>query len=89
VRYAVVIEKAQKNYSAYSPDVPGCITTGKTVQQTLNNMREALLFHFEGLREDGQVIPDPQALVDYIELSVMATTHKSRRRRNGKTPAAA
>ena len=89
MRYAIVIEKARKNYSAYSPDVPGCITTGKTVQQTLNNMREALLFHFEGLREDGQLIPDPQALVDYIELPITAATHKSRRRRNGKRPVAA
>lgn len=89
MRYAIVIEKAHKNYSAYSPDVPGCITTGKTVQQTLNNMREALVFHFEGLREDGQAIPDPQALVDYIELPMKVASRKSRRRRNGKTPTAA
>jgi len=89
MRYAIVIEKARKNYSAYSPDVPGCITTGKTVQQTLKNMREALLFHFDGLREDGQAIPDPQALVDYIELPAKVAGHTSRRRRNGKTSAAA
>jgi len=70
MRYAVVIEKAKQNYSAYVPDVPGCVATGKTVQQTLNNLREAVEFHFDGMREDGEAIPDPQTLVDYIEVGV-------------------
>jgi len=74
MRYAVVIEKAKRNYSAYIPDVPGCISTGKTVQETLNNLREALEFHFEGMREDGDKIPDPETLVDYIDVGVQTTS---------------
>ncbi|HET6250721.1 MAG TPA: type II toxin-antitoxin system HicB family antitoxin [Tepidisphaeraceae bacterium] len=70
MRYAVVIEKAKRNYSAYIPDVPGCIATGKTVQQTLSSLREALEFHFEGMREDGEKIPDPETLVDYIDVGL-------------------
>ncbi len=70
MRYAVVIEKAKRNYSAYIPDVPGCIATGKTVQQTLSSLREALEFHFDGMREDGDKIPDPETLVDYIDVGV-------------------
>ena len=70
MRYAVVIEKATKNYSAYLPDVPGCIATGKTVQDTINNLREALQLHFEGLLEEGEPIPDPQTHVDYIDVPI-------------------
>jgi predicted RNase H-like HicB family nuclease len=70
MRYAVVIEKAKRNCSAYIPDVPGCVATGKTVQQTLSNLREALEFHFEGMREDGDKIPDPETLVDYIDVGL-------------------
>lgn len=71
MRYAVVIEKAARNYSAYVPDVPGCVATGKTVQSTLNHLRDALRFHFDGLLEDNQPIPDPQTLVDYVEMSLV------------------
>lgn len=56
-RYLVVIEEGPNNCSAYSPDVPGCVATGKTREQTLRNMREALTFHLEGLREAGEPIP--------------------------------
>jgi predicted RNase H-like HicB family nuclease len=52
IRLAVVVEKGEHNYSAYSPDLPGCVTTGQTVEETIKNMREAVLFHLEGLRED-------------------------------------
>lgn len=87
MRYAVVIEKAKRNYSAYIPDVPGCIATGKTVQETLSNMREALEFHFEGMREDGDKIPDPETLVDYIDVGVeslsVAPARTARRQRVG------
>lgn len=68
MRYAIVIEKAARNYSAYVPDVLGCVTTGKTVAETLNNMREALELHLEGLAEDGQPIPDPSSVVEYVEV---------------------
>ena len=67
MRYAVVIEKAKRNYSAYLPDVPGCIATGPTVQETMNNLREALALHFKTMRAEGDPIPDPQTLVDYID----------------------
>jgi predicted RNase H-like HicB family nuclease len=70
MRYAVVIEKAKRNYSAYIPDVPGCIATGRTVQQTLSSLPEALEFHFEGMREDGERIPDPETLVDYVDVFI-------------------
>ena len=52
IRLAVVVEKGDHNYSAYSPDPPGCVSTGQTVEETIKNMREAVLFHLEGLRED-------------------------------------
>jgi predicted RNase H-like HicB family nuclease len=84
MRYAVVIEKAKRNYSAYIPDVPGCVSTGKTVEQTLANLREALEFHFEGMREDGDTIPDPETLVDYIDVGLqtvsIASNQRSRRK---------
>lgn len=67
MRYAVVIEKAKRNYSAYLPDVPGCIATGATVQDTLNNLGGALALHFAAMRRDGDPIPDPKTLVDYID----------------------
>ena len=72
MRYAVVIEKAARNYSAYVPDVPGCVATGKTVQQTLDRLRGALEFHFEGMRQDGEPIPDPQTLVTYLDVPTPA-----------------
>lgn len=60
--YLIVIEKGAKNYSAYSPDVTGCVSTGKTVEETLKNMKEALEFHFEGMFEDGEEIPISKGL---------------------------
>ncbi|OPY70364.1 MAG: hypothetical protein A4E57_00640 [Syntrophorhabdaceae bacterium PtaU1.Bin034] len=57
-RYLVIYEKSKRNYSAYSPDVPGCIATGKTLEETRKNMQEALKFHIEGLIEDGLPIPE-------------------------------
>lgn len=69
MRYAVVIEREQcsRNYSAYLPDVPGCITTGDTIDDVKRNMSEALEFHLEGLREDGLPIPEPTSHVEYVE----------------------
>ena len=62
MRYAVVIEKATKNYSAYLPDVPGCVAGGKTVEETLSLLREALVMHFNAMNDDGEIIPDPDSL---------------------------
>jgi predicted RNase H-like HicB family nuclease len=69
MRYAVVIEKAEGNYSAYVPDLPGCVATGATVEEAEAEIREAIAFHLEGLREDGLVIPEPTSRVEYIELA--------------------
>jgi predicted RNase H-like HicB family nuclease len=70
MRYAVVIERAENNCSAYVPDIPGCVSAGATIEETLANIREALQFHFDGMREDGQAIPDPQTLVDYVDVPI-------------------
>jgi predicted RNase H-like HicB family nuclease len=67
-RYLIVIENAGSNYSAYSPDLPGCATTGTTVAQTKRNMEEAIEFHLEGLREEGLPIPPPSSVGEYVEV---------------------
>ena len=59
MRYAVVIEKAENNYSAYVPDLPGCITTGKTIEDTRRLIREAIEFHIEGMHARGEKVPEP------------------------------
>ena len=67
MRYAVVIEKADGNYSAYVPDLPGCVATGDTVEAVEREIRDAIRFHIEGLREDGHPVPEPGAVIEYIE----------------------
>ena len=69
MRYAVVIEKAESNYSAYVPDLPGCIATGATVAEVESEIRDAIAFHLEGLREDGLSLPPPSSQVEYIEVA--------------------
>ena len=69
MRYAVVIEKAEKNYSAYVPDLPGCIATGASIAEVEVEIREAIEFHIDGLREDGSVVPAPSSQVEYIEIA--------------------
>jgi len=69
MRYAIVIEKAEGNYSAYVPDLPGCIATGATVQEVESQIREAIEFHLEGLRDDGLPIPAPASRVEYVEIA--------------------
>jgi len=69
MRYAVVIEKAEGNYSAYVPDLPGCVATGATVKEVESEIRAAISFHLDGLREDGTPIPPPTSQVEYIELA--------------------
>ena len=70
MRYAVVIEKADANYSAYVPDLPGCIATADTVEEVQTFLREAVEQHLAGMREDGIAIPPPSSRVDYIEVTV-------------------
>ena len=72
MRYAIVIEWAGSNYSAYAPDVAGCVATGATLEEVKRHMREALDFHLEGLREDGLPIPEPTTQVDTVELQAAA-----------------
>jgi predicted RNase H-like HicB family nuclease len=67
MRYAIVIEKAKGNYSAYVPDLPGCVATGDTVLAVEGEIREAIRFHIEGLRADGVQVPEPTSLAEYIE----------------------
>ena len=69
MRYAVVIENAGANFSAYVPDLPGCVATGATLAETENAIREALSLHLNGLREDGAPIPPASSRVEYIEVA--------------------
>ncbi len=68
MRYAVVIEKAGANYSAYVPDLPGCIATGATIAAAEAEIREAIRFHLDGMREDGLPIPEPTTVVEDVEV---------------------
>ncbi|MBM3323683.1 type II toxin-antitoxin system HicB family antitoxin [candidate division WOR-3 bacterium] len=65
-RFLIVIEKADGNYSAYSPDVPGCVATGATREEAEQNMHEALRMHVQGLKEDGLPIPESEAVSEYV-----------------------
>ena len=67
MRYAIVIEKAEANYAAYVPDLPGCVATGKTIEELRQRMSEAIELHLDGMREDGLPIPEPTSLADYVE----------------------
>jgi len=67
MRYAIVIEKAEGNYSAYVPDLPGCVATGATVPEVEQEMREAIRFHIDGLKEDGLPVPQPTSIAEYVE----------------------
>ena len=69
MRYAIVIEKAANNYSAYVPDLPGCVATGATIEEVEAQIREAIAFHLEGLREDGLPAPHPSSRVEYVEVA--------------------
>jgi predicted RNase H-like HicB family nuclease len=69
MRYAIVIEKAPGNYSAYVPDLPGCIATGTTIAEVEAEIRDAIVFHLEGLRQDGLPVPAPASQVEYVEIA--------------------
>jgi predicted RNase H-like HicB family nuclease len=68
MRYAIVIEKAVENFSAYVPDLPGCVATGATPEEAERRIREAIELHLSGLKEDGAAIPEPSSRVDYVEV---------------------
>ena len=69
MRYAIVIENAGANYSAYVPDLPGCIATGVTVEEVEASIRDAIELHLEGMRQDGTPIPMPSSRVEYVEVA--------------------
>jgi predicted RNase H-like HicB family nuclease len=64
--FLIVIEKAENNYSAYSPDLPGCIATGATVEEVKKNMQEAIEMHVRGLKDDNLPIPESHSLAEYV-----------------------
>lgn len=68
MRYAIVIERASENFSAYVPDLPGCVATGDTEAEAEAQIRKAIEFHLEGIREDGDAIPEPSSKVEYVEV---------------------
>ena len=68
MRYAIVIERAAGNFSAYVPDLPGCVATGATIEEAEEEIRAAIEFHVHGLREDGLAIPQPTSRVEYVEV---------------------
>ncbi len=67
MRYAVVIEKANGNFSGYVPDLPGCAVTGETIKDVETDIRGAIRLHIEGLLEDGLTVPEPTAIAEYVE----------------------
>ncbi|TAJ91662.1 MAG: type II toxin-antitoxin system HicB family antitoxin [Gammaproteobacteria bacterium] len=69
MKYLIVIEKSKTGYSAYSPDLPGCVSTGNTIEETEQSMREAISFHLDGLKEEGYEIPNPTSRSSYIEIA--------------------
>ena len=68
MRYAVVIEKGDRNYSAYVPDLPGCASVGDTLDEVKAEIRDAIAFHIEGMRADGLAVPPPSSQADYVEV---------------------
>ena len=67
-RFLIIIEKGNRNYSAYAPDLPGCIATGKTLDEVKANMRDAIAMHVQGMLEDHEPIPDSQITADYLDI---------------------
>ena len=77
-RYLIVLEKAAGNWGAFAPDLPGCVALGDTVEETMQLMRDAIDMHLAGMVEDGDAIPEPTTLADYIEVEVpQPVTRKS------------
>ena len=70
MRYAIVIEKAESNYTAYVPDLTGCVATGATIAEVEAEIRDAIAYHLDGLREDGLPVPPGASQVEYVEVTV-------------------
>jgi predicted RNase H-like HicB family nuclease len=76
-KFVVVIEKGDHNFGAYVPDLPGCVTTAKSAERAMRNIRQAIEFHLDGLARDGEPIPEPSSLVCEVEVSVPPRRRKS------------
>ena len=72
MKYTIIIEKAPNNYAAYAPDLPGCIATGSTREETIRDMRDAIEFHIESLRSHGEPVPEPQTTAAVVEFGLAA-----------------
>ena len=68
MRYAVIVEEGETSYGAYVPDLPGCVAVGETKEEVLRLIQEAIEFHIEGMRENGQDVPEPSSSIEYIEV---------------------
>jgi predicted RNase H-like HicB family nuclease len=68
MRYAVIVEKGKRSYGAYVPDLPGCVAAAKTKAEVLKLIQEAIEFHIEGLREEGQSLPQSSSSIEYVEI---------------------
>ena len=68
MKYLIIMESTSTGYSAYSPDLPGCVSTGATRAEVERNMHEAIEFHLEGLREEGYEVPEPSTSSTYVEV---------------------
>lgn len=91
MKFAVVYEKAETNYSVYVPDLPGCVSVGDTLEEAMRMIREAIEFHLEGMMRDGEPIPQPSTEVGYVEIDAhqvranLTTDRKlSARKREGR-----
>ena len=72
MRYAVIIEKGTNSYGAYVPDLPGCVAVGETIEEVKILIQEAIEFHLEGMVEDGETIPQPSSMIEYVETKIPA-----------------
>ena len=72
MKYLVIIEKGESSYGAYVPDLPGCVAVGDSEDEVRSLIREAIAFHIDGLREDGQPIPSPAVRIEYIDVQPAA-----------------
>lgn len=68
MKYAVIVEEGENSFGAYVPDLPGCVAVGETKQEALNLIQEAIEFHIEGLRQEGQPVPEPSSSIEYVEV---------------------
>jgi len=68
MKFAIIIEKAKRNWSAYVPDLPGCVATGRTANAARERLKDAIRLHIDGLREDGEKLPAPTTVTDYVEV---------------------